>query len=655
MKYSQIEKLAEQIRAADIAYYNTGVAILEDATYDALKDQLKALDPSHELLRVVGAATSDTILSKAAHSIPMGSQNKAMDEVEFLAWANTLGGNPVLHASLKMDGGSVSLEYRNGSLVRAITRGDGLVGEDITANALRFKNVPKDGVRIPSTNDLFTGFVRAEIMLLAEEWKEADPDLLTNPRNLGNGISRRKNGEQSELLTVYAFRAHLADGAEICSTESEMSNYLEKMGFNVAPWNSGRIDEVWKFFSETHAKRPSLPFWIDGVVVKVDDIPAQKAFGERDQRPKGQIAIKFPARGVKTVLREVELTVGHTGAIIPTGKFDPVVIDGTTVTSALLCNWEIIRALDIAVGDTIEVYKAGDIIPKVAQVLHRPDDRQSIPEPTVCPVCGGLVGRKKSVHGEDSVNLYCLNDDCDAKLSGKIQRWIKSLNILGIGDEILLTLIDRGILNSPADLYTLHEFRAELENLGVGEKGIRLGERRADRILDEIEKKRELTLSEFLGSLGIDGLGKRRVQLIQEAVPGVLDNLEDWLAGTLENVADKAGVPNMGRSLSEAVIAKTDLIQAFLNNGVTLKATEKKVVATDAKSFCFTGASSKPRKELVAMAEAAGHTVKSGVGVGLDYLVLADPDSNSSKAVKARKLGTQCISEEDFYALAKMP
>jgi DNA ligase (NAD+) len=650
---NHIEELANKIRNADLAYYNTGETLLEDAAYDALKDELQRLAPDHELLKTVGAAPPE-MLAKVPHSIPMGSLDKAMNKDEFTAWIENKGlQHQLLTASLKMDGGSLSLEYKNGRLARAVTRGDGLVGEDITANAQQFKNCPQTGVKIEGKP--FTGFVRAEIILLTEDWKKIDPDLVSNPRNRGNGIARRKDGEQASLLNIYAFRAHFEDGSTIAASEADMLAALTKAGFAVAPWHRGNANDAWNFYKENQLARPTLPYWIDGVVVKLDDIPTQTALGEHDQRPKGQIALKFPAEGAPTVLRSVELTVGHTGTIIPTGKFDPVQLGGTTVSSALLCNWEIIRALDIALGDTITVYKAGDIIPKIKEVTQRTANRIPIDQPATCPICGGPAGHKKNVHGEASTMLYCLNDDCPAKLSGKIDRYIRSLNILGIGDEVLDALCKQDetnpnpLLRSPAGLYLLKNYQKQLAGILMGGK-TRLGEKRAKKILDEIEAKRELTLAEFLGSLGIEGLGKRRVALIQEAVPGQLDTLDDWLAGKLGNpeLAERAGVPNIGPILNEALIGKKHLIAEFLTNGVTIKTTQKQNIRTDAKSFCFTGASSVPRKELQALVRSKGHIVKDDVSAGLTYLVLADPNSTSSKAVKARKLGTQCISETEF-------
>ncbi len=650
---SRITEIERLLTAADAAYHNGSDALMEDAAYDALRKELFILAPNHSLLTRVGApAARDSILEKRHHTIPMGSLAKAMDREEWDAWVAKMAaaGHTRFTASLKMDGGSVSLEYRDGALVQAVTRGDGQIGEDITANALRFRDVPKTGVTLGAQP--FTGFVRAEIMLTHDDWLRADPDQTSNPRNLGNGISRRKDGEQAELLTAYAFAGYDAHGCGVAATEKGVIDALRVMGFQTAGAETGDAAAMWRSFERTGTARAKLPYWIDGVVVKVDDIAAQRALGESSGCPRGQVAIKFPAAGAETELLDVELTVGHTGAIIPTGKLKPVQIGGTTVSSVLLCNWAIIEALGVAIGDTVEVVKAGDIVPRVIRVVKGGKNRRQIARPTACPSCGGTVSHVITTDGEQSVALYCRNDtDCPAQATGKIARFIASVGILGIGDEVLAAIVEQLGVRTAADLYTLGTGSNEdLANVQLSNG--RLGESRADRIVAEIDKVSKLTLAQFLGSIGIEGLGKRRVQLIQAAVPGQLDTLDDWTSGKLEKLAEQAGVPNTGARISDDVDTALPLIEQFLANGVTIiAAAAPKPANAAAKSFCITGTLSRPREELIAAIEAAGHTFKSSVSKGLHYLVIADPASTSSKAVKARKLGTQCISEDQLTAI----
>jgi DNA ligase (NAD+) len=645
---NRLSTVRELIDRADHAYYTTGLALMEDSVYDSLKDELHRAAPDDIRLKRVGAPIpAESVLEKRSHRIPMGSQRKAMNQTELQDWAANHPVGTNYHANLKNDGGSASFEIVNGSLFRAITRGDGEVGEDITANARRFQGIP---AKVMRNGRPFSGTIRGEVILAIPDWRKADPEQTTNPRNLATGIARRKDGSEAELLTVIAFRAYDENDVEIGVTEAAMESELKAMGFLVGESLVGSLDQVWAFVEAVEAKRPSLPYWIDGIVVKIDDVAQQKALGVVDGRPKGQVAVKFEAQGEVTVLTKVELTVGHTGAIIPTAVFEPVTIGGTTVSRALLCNWTEIAALDVAIGDRIKVEKRGDIIPKVNMVVERVSGRVPIPEPTTCPVCGSPAARKSNVGGEETALHFCLNEDCHARAVGKIDRWLTSLEILGIGSEVLTSLVEQMDVHDAADLYVLHERKNELA--AVTTNGIRFGERRATKLLEEIEKTRVLTLEQVIGSLGIDALGKRRVEIIRQSVPGMMDSLATWLDGTLAKHAEAAGVPNVAARIVADLEKKRPLVEKLLRNGVLVReeAAAAKVSA-DAPSFCFTGKSSRPRAEMQSLVQAKGWGVKDDVSKGLTFLVLADPNSTSSKAVKARKLGTKCISEEEFFAM----
>ena len=523
---NRITELQKLIDKTDEDYYTLGKSQVADAIYDQWKDELTRLAPQDIRITRVGAKIRDTILQKRNHAIPMGSQFKAMNETEYRKWIGTTPDNAIYHGSYKMDGASCSFEYREGRLVAAVSRGDGLEGEDITANALKFQGLPK--VNCPNVDGaLFTGFVRGEIILKMNDWKQVDPDQISNPRNLAVGIARRKSGEESEYLTVYAFDIFGADGKSLFPTEDDAFIVMNDMGFNVVPCTVGEEDDIWNWFSSVKKNRATLDYWIDGIIVRVNDVDIQASMGITDNRPKGQIAVKFEAEGAETILRSVELSVGHTGAIIPTAIFDPVRIGGTTVSRATLCNYDNISNLNINIGDKCRVIKTGDIIPQIVEVIEK-NSQTSFPEPAFCPECKGPVSRQQNIGGDDTSAIYCQNPNCPGKVFGKIDRFIKSLNILGGGENLIQALIkDMGVKDA-ADLYILKNRRAELADLKLNGK-TRLGEKRADKFLAEIDKVRKLTLSEFLGSLGIAGLGKRRVALIQSAVGGKLNDIEDWL------------------------------------------------------------------------------------------------------------------------------
>lgn len=661
-----IAGITARIIKADEYYYTKGQSFIEDAVYDSLKERLHQLDPDHAQLKTVGHRPQNEMLALVTHKIPMGSQNKAATREEFMAWINTLPEKTLLCATHKMDGGSIALNYVNGILVRAATRGDGFTGEDITQNILKVRDLPKTGVKFDPRNPLggadgwvglhFTGSIRAEVLLSTKDWKSVDPDLESNPRNLATGIARRKSGHQAEHLTLCAFKAFREDGSPLYPTEQDTILALQKQGFLIPDHRvSDDPSLIWEYIKSTEARRKNLPFWIDGIILSVDNIGTQTALGETNQRPKGQVAVKFEPRCHKTTARKVILTVGHTGAIIPTLEFDPVRIDGTTVTNATLSNWDKIETLDIALNDVINVYKAGDIIPQVMEVLERPANRIPITRPEKCPICGGIVGHKTTVAGEHSSAIYCHNHDCFAKLPGKIKRFVTSLDIKGLGDEIIDALVNTSEITSVADIYVLPARERAfgcLQNLAIGEKGITLGAKRAASIIVQIEARRELTIAELLGSLGIDGLGKRRVILIQEAASDKFDTLEKWLAGNLATHALEAGLPNLGKVINDQLQTLKPLIGQFLDHRVVIKSsTPPALKATGSKSFCLTGALSSPRDYYVQLIQAKGHTYKDGVSKGLDYLVMADPSSASSKAEKARKLGTTCISEIELMQI----
>lgn len=645
-----MSELRRLIDEADDAYYTHGSANIEDTLYDSWKDELVRLDPSDHRLKRVGARIQGTLLQKREHTIPMGSLSKATNLGEFQKWVKGIGATGKrLHASYKMDGGSFSFEFRNGRLVAAISRGDGLIGEDITANALKFRGLP---VQCRNGDTPFTGFMRGEVILTTEEWSEqVDPDALSNPRNCCVGIARRKNGHQSELLQIFAFRVFDSEGHPLRTTETEQTQLMREMGFICAPTFTGTQEEVWQWYQKTQAERATLPYWIDGIVVKLDSIAEQLALGETDQRPKGQVALKFEAEGALSCIRGVTISVGHTGAIVPTAYFDPVQIGGTTVTNATLCNWDNIRQLNVGIGDQVRVIKAGDIIPRILEVVAKAKDSGSIPEPKCCPSCAGEVKRRSNVSGDESTVLYCLNADCPAKLAGKINRFLSSLDILGIGENLIQTLIkDLGVKDA-ADLYTLRARRDQLASLKLN-GAVRLGEKRADKFLAEVEKRRRLTLSQFLGSLGIFGLGKRRVALIQRAVPGEFDTLADWLSDKLIRLAEPAGLPNTGRRLQEDLLALKPLIEKLLDAGVEIIGADTSAPAkAGAFRFCITGSLSQPKSHFEKLIRAKGHDYTDTFGKEVTHLVAADPDSGSSKLQKARKMNIPVISEPELLAL----
>lgn len=662
---NRITTLRNLILKAKHAYYYSNEPVMSDAEYDALEDELRLLDPACPVLALVGAPVPpNTMLTKARHAMSMGSQSKVNSEAEFRAWfaKSCTSDNPAVHASLKGDGASAAAYYQGGRLVQAISRGDGTVGEDITANAMRFKGLPA-WVGGSADGSGFTGAVRFEVILTVHDWTLIDPARSKNPRNAGTGIMGRKNGHQSDCLTIFAFDLdEVVDGqSRPFASETEKVERLAELGFNVITWQRfTEVEAAISWFQSITQSRDTLPFWIDGVVMKVDDIARQRELGVTAGRPKGQVAWKFDSSGAETVLEAVIVSGGHTGGLYPTAQLCPVEIGGTTVSSASLANYDEINRLDVAIGDSVWVIKANDIIPKVIRVTDRPHDRQPIAVPAACPFCGGEVGRRRVTSGIEGVVLECRNADCPQKSTGKIRRWINSLDILGIGDVLLLALIERFDLADAADLYTLRGRSGALYTLVTNtERELRLGEKRADTILDAIDATRRLTLAQFLGSLGLDYLGKRRVEIMINAAAGPLDTLAGWRSGWLRDPeqAAQAGVPSMGGQIQDGIDAMSGLIDKLLAVGITLLPTEHQATATtDAaalKTVCISGKlpSGKKKADYADPLRLAGFTLVDEVSKGLNYLVLADPASASSKAQKAKKLGVAVISEEDMLQL----
>jgi len=675
----KIEELKNKISHARQVYYNTDGSrqAADDIVYDGWIAELKQLAPNDPLLKEIGAPIPrSTKAQKIVHRHPMGSLHNAMSEDEFLAWVHETRmhwrgeTHPTFNLSFKMDGCSGALYYEKGLLVSAGTRGNGQVGESILANALQMKGVVRF---LPNE---FTGSVRGEIMLFKKDWREIDPDRLSpNPRNLGNGIARRLDGENCERLHFVAFRlfnkaGRAVDPAMLMGSEREegMIRELSHMGFtpvfSIPECTAEEVLEAYRWMQGIKAQPPieklplrdDLPFEIDGLVIKVESLMFQQEHDLDPLLPCSQIALKFPARTGKTKMTGVDITVGHTGAIIPTAILDPIEIGGVVVTAASLYNFDEIARLDIAIGDIVEVARSGDVIPKVLRVIERPAGRISIETPSKCPITGGPVAKRSNVDGTESVHLYSLSADNPAIKKGKILRWLSSLEILGLGEAWVDKLYEAGVVADVSHLYHIMQCQTLAPNPVVNnicEDFVDiLGEKAAAKVIDEIRRKSKLTISEFLGSLGIDGLGKRRVLLIQKSCPGAFDTLGDWRSDKLIRLADKAGVPNLCWSINRQIQEASDLIDSLLQRGVEIVASKKpESVKANALVFCITGRLSQPKEYFHGLITKAGHLFEEDYRKGISFLVAADPGSGSSKMKKAAKDGVPVINETQLLDL----
>lgn len=653
------------IDKADAAYYRIGrtQSLISDEIYDAARNHLRTMCPDDPRLTRVGVQYDTSELrNKVTHTIPMGSLDNTDDGIagydKWYDWILTKLNvdETTIFASLKIDGGSVRARYVDGKLITVATRGNGTIGEDITANAINFQYLPLE-LPEPITCD-----VRGEAILYIDDFEalmvaehqmpfdDIPKNLISNPRNVGNGVLGRDNGQDSDKIRMLAFNI-ITEGVEYDS-ELHKITHLRELGFNPVPnvICNNRTD-LRNFYDTIADSRNGLPFEIDGVVVVVNDTKSQDLFVTDDinskLRPKHSRAIKFPHRSSTSKLKAVDITVGHTGAIIPTGIFDEVRVGGVNVQHALLNNWDEIDRLGLAIGDEAEIILAGDIIPKVSRVVARGETRKEIIEPKECPSCGKPTTRE--IRGKAGALTYCTDPtNCPLALFAKISHWVggskTGVGILGVGDTILKALWDQGIIKDPSDLYLLTtNLLQDIELDG----GVRVGTSRAQMIVDNIQEKKHLPIHTFLGSLGIELLGRRRVQMLQKAADGKLDTLDNWL--DTDNLR-KLRVEGLGEAIRSAIIsgieANRPLIQRFLDKGVVVGEEQAVVqpVSSDnlvfaGLNFCLTG-TRECQDDIVRL----GGTLKSGVSKGLHYLVQKDPLSTSNKTQKAEEYGVKIIS-----------
>jgi DNA ligase (NAD+) len=656
--------LQQLIDKADNAYYRPGQdQIMEDSEYDLLRPALKTIAPDDERVTRVGAPYDVSELrNKVEHPIPMGSLDNTDDMIAgYQPWLEKVSDkvkvkpdNVGVMASLKVDGGSIRARYEDGKLVQVATRGNGEVGEDITANGVSFRYLPSV-LPEPLTMD-----VRGEAVLYVDDYKaikERDEGIpfdqiqerdRSNPRNIGNGVFGRDDGQDAEKLRFLAFNVEFEDADY--TTEESKYQFLKSMGFKVVPHKLClSIQDLLDFYNSTADGRDKLPFEIDGVVVCLNVFDQQELFITKDiksrLRPKFARAIKFPHKASTTVLESVTISHGHTGSIVPTANLKEVRIGGVNVTSALLNNWDEIERLGVQLGDEVEVILAGDIIPKVIRVVKKGANRQPITEPARCPACGEVTTR--DLRGEKGAVTFCSQrSQCPPAKMGKIDHWIgtqkKGVGILGIGDTILKTLWDEQIIEDAADLYTMTII--QIQDLEM-DGGVRIGESRASKIIQETIDKSTMSLSTFLGSLGINLLGRRRVQQLQEAANGELDTLTQWL--DLEKWKT-IKIPGLGTAIRESIIdgltENSALIDKLISNGVKIEYPKKPDVDANADlpfsgmSFCLTGTRAF-QDEIVEL----GGVLKSGVSKTLTFLVQKDPLSTSNKTRKAESYGVKVI------------
>jgi DNA ligase (NAD+) len=633
---SRIAELEGKILQARHSYYNETPTV-PDETYDAWVDELAELKADSPAVTAVGASPVSE-WKKVAHGIPMGSLDKVNTLEEFTTWVVKVAAGGDVKAAMgimllvteKLDGISIHVEYQDGCFVRGVTRGDGSIGEDISANVARMKGVP---ARLPES---FTGSLRGEVVILKSDFAQHFKDK-ANTRNAASGTAKRYDGAGCEHLTVMFYK--VPEGRDF-ETEAAQFEWLESMGLKVPNWYATAMmpgaktpQDIWAEYQQT--KRAELDYDIDGLVISLDNLTAQLALGEQDSRPLGSIAFKFAPITRETILRRIDWQVGGSGRLTPVAEFDPVNILGATITNASLYNLKYIQDLAIDIGSRIIVARANDVIPRV---VSRSSALATVAKaPEACPVCGAPTVRE----GE-----YVVCSDtagCPAQLVGRVKRWIKGLDIKEWGDTIIERLVDAGLVKDVTDLY-----RLTVSEVGSIE---RMGAKSAQTLIDNLHEKNPVPLETLLGSLSIPMIGSSMVEKAMDA------GYTSWAKFQAASLTDITAIPDFGPAKAKALHdwinhpAGTGKYIMRVLGEVGLKVKGRIVGGLTGQSFCFTGTMKNKRADLEELVKANGGTVKDRVGKGLSFLVIADPKSTTSKAQAARKNGTRCISEEDFLQM----
>lgn len=625
----RIAELERKISTYSDLYYRQEAAV-SDEEFDALWDELESLDPDNPLVRGIGSDLADG-WPKARHLMPMGSQAKASDPETFEAWAKKRDYASYL-VQYKLDGASVELQYSGGKLLRAVTRGDGLVGDEITQNVARMAGVLK---KLPQG---FDGAVRGEVLMSRETHRTKYPDK-ANCRNAANGIMKRKDGKGCEDLEVVCYDALGAVGlVSPFDTESGKIAWLAAMGFEpVTTATCSSVGEIVEYRARIMARRPDLKFDIDGLVVKGDLIDEEDL---AKARPESQIAFKFsPEEGV-TVLRAVEWS--ESGSLYtPIGVMEPVRLAGTTVQRANLCNPDMIRGLKLKIGSKVVITKRGEIIPKIEAVAETPVDAREIEFPLACGACGAGLA-------DEGTSLRCPNPACPKKDLHRLSKWISVLDIREFGETLLKRLHSSGRVSKIAHLYSLSE-----EELAAVE---RMGNLSAAKVLSNLRSRRELSLPEFVAGFDIDGVG---LLVAQKLVQGGFASLEALKKATVEELIRVEGIAQtMAQAIMEGFASLASEMDAVLETGAVrileIDQAAKLGGRLAGKTFCFTGELlSMKRAEAEKAVRALGGTAKSSITKDLDYLVTNDPGSGSSKNRKAAELGVEILDEASFISLLR--
>jgi DNA ligase (NAD+) len=663
----KIEFLREQIRRHEYLYYVLDNPEISDADFDVLMFELKNLEAQHPDLitadsptqRVGGKPREGFV--KARHSSPMLSLDNTYNEEELRAWEHRVheltGRKDVEYVcELKLDGMSLALQYEGGKLVHGITRGNGSIGEDVTLNVRTVRSVPlsisREALKRAKLPDNIE--TRGEMLMplsafrrMNEEREQKGLSLFANPRNATAGTVRQLEPSitAQRRLDYFAYML-LKSGQTLFPRHSETLDALQAAGFKVNPYRTlaRNMEEVWDFIQQWEAKRETLPYEIDGIVVKVDRTALQQELGYTGKAPRWAIAYKYAARSGITQIEDISVQVGRTGKLTPVAMLKPVPIGGTTVSRATLHNMDEIERLGVKIGDWVEVERGGDVIPKVTRVVEdksHPRGHKSFHMLAKCPICGSEV-----IRTEGEVDYRCVNVNCPAKLRESILHFASRhvMNIEGMGDALVNQLTDRGMVKNVSDIYRIT--KGDLLSLE------RMGEKSAQNVLNEIEASKKLPLERVIFGLGIRFVGERTAQFLAEH----FGSMESLIAAGEEELqkVDEVG-PRIAKSIAEFFAARSnrELVAKLEKFGLTLTGTKKeRGTKLSGQTFVITGTlTNYSRDEVKKLIEDAGGKVVGSVSKKTNYL-LAGSDAGS-KLEKAKELGVPIIAEKEIEQLIR--
>ncbi|MFB6225930.1 MAG: NAD-dependent DNA ligase LigA [Candidatus Paceibacteria bacterium] len=662
----KVKKLREQIRDLRHRYHVENDPEVTDAMYEGLMDELKQIEQEHPELvtddsptqRVAGEPADE--FDKVEHLVEQHSFNDAFDKQDMLDWEERmmkrlekeLGERPDdmnYTAELKIDGIHLVLTYEDGKLKTGATRGDGEVGEDITQNVKTIRSIP---LRIEEKDTIV---VEGEAWMsedtleeINKRRKKEDKAEFANPRNAAAGTLRQLDPKVVDRRNL-SFTAYDITYGPIPETQKQELDKLEELGFPTEDdWEvCDSIEEVMEVYNKwVDREKTGKPFWIDGVVVKVNQKKYQDILGYVGKGPRWAIALKFPAEQGTTEIKDVYWQVGRTGRLTPVAHLESVELAGTTVTHATLHNYDEINELGVRVGDQVVVEKAGDIIPQVVKVLEkmRDGDEKEIEQPSECPICGSEVEREELETEEESADLFCTNPDCYAKELESIKHFVSqdAFDIEGLGEKIVKQLLDEGLIKDAADIFTLK--RGDLEPLE------RFAEKAADNLVTAIEESKEISLPRFLYALGIEHVGDETAYILSEQF-GDLENIMEADREELEQIDD------IGPRVSESIMRYFDneknieLIEELKQNGVKIQEFQTDTTdELDGEVFVFTGALDDfTRDEAQREVRERGGNPASSVSSNTDYVVVGE--NPGSKYKQAKELGVEVLDEQEFKNL----